>query len=359
MDARSTSGGWASTATAAREQLEPVDQLQLAHLRAAAWSDDAKRRARARAQDPAQPGPLSGRLPRRRRLRRRPGLLVPRRRLAVRLPGTAALGQRRQAGLSSSVPLVREIGRYIYRAHIADEWFINFADASGHACSRPATWSSATGGASATRRCRRSAPGRRPAARARRPRRQPRPRSCRACSMPGRAAAPQARAAAAARRLDAGHPGDGRARAGGLARGAVPGRPGRPQRREPQPQRRGQLHRLRRRQPAIIDVGVETYTAKTFSSQALRDLDHAVGVSQPAHHRRRDAGGRARVRRHRSAVPRRRPRPPSSRWTSRGPIPQEAGVESWKRTPAPGSREERSPGAATATRWPRPPRASP
>jgi hypothetical protein len=29
-----------------------------------------------------------------------------------------------------SVPLVREIGRYIYRAHIADRWFINFADAS-------------------------------------------------------------------------------------------------------------------------------------------------------------------------------------------------------------------------------------
>jgi hypothetical protein len=28
------------------------------------------------------------------------------------------------------VPLVREIGRYIYRAHIADRWFINFADAS-------------------------------------------------------------------------------------------------------------------------------------------------------------------------------------------------------------------------------------
>jgi hypothetical protein len=29
-----------------------------------------------------------------------------------------------------SVPLVREIGRYIYRAHIAGPWFINFADAS-------------------------------------------------------------------------------------------------------------------------------------------------------------------------------------------------------------------------------------
>lgn len=29
-----------------------------------------------------------------------------------------------------SVPLVREIGRYIYRAHIADHWFVNFADAS-------------------------------------------------------------------------------------------------------------------------------------------------------------------------------------------------------------------------------------
>jgi Heparinase II/III-like protein len=29
-----------------------------------------------------------------------------------------------------SDPLVREIGRYIYRAHIADDWFVNFADAS-------------------------------------------------------------------------------------------------------------------------------------------------------------------------------------------------------------------------------------
>jgi hypothetical protein len=28
------------------------------------------------------------------------------------------------------VPLVREIGRYIYRAHIAGDWFVNFADAS-------------------------------------------------------------------------------------------------------------------------------------------------------------------------------------------------------------------------------------
>jgi hypothetical protein len=29
-----------------------------------------------------------------------------------------------------SAPLVREIGRYIYRAHISDDWFVNFADAS-------------------------------------------------------------------------------------------------------------------------------------------------------------------------------------------------------------------------------------
>lgn len=28
------------------------------------------------------------------------------------------------------VPLIREIGRYIYRAHIHDDYFINFADAS-------------------------------------------------------------------------------------------------------------------------------------------------------------------------------------------------------------------------------------
>ena len=29
-----------------------------------------------------------------------------------------------------SIPLVQEIGRYIYRVHIADDWFVNFADAS-------------------------------------------------------------------------------------------------------------------------------------------------------------------------------------------------------------------------------------
>jgi hypothetical protein len=29
-----------------------------------------------------------------------------------------------------SVPLVQEMGRYIYRAHIAGDWFVNFADAS-------------------------------------------------------------------------------------------------------------------------------------------------------------------------------------------------------------------------------------
>ena len=40
----------------------------------------------------------------------------------------------------------------------------------------------------------------------------------------------------------------------------------------------------------------ETYTAKTFSRAALRDLDHAVGLSQPAHHRRRDAARRPQIR---------------------------------------------------------------
>ncbi len=29
-----------------------------------------------------------------------------------------------------SIPLVREIGRYIYRVHIAEDWYVNFADAS-------------------------------------------------------------------------------------------------------------------------------------------------------------------------------------------------------------------------------------
>ncbi len=41
-------------------------------------------------------------------------------------------------------------------------------------------------------------------------------------------------------------------------------------------------------QPVAIDVGVEAYTAKTFV-RPLRDLDHAVGLSQPAHDRRRHA----------------------------------------------------------------------
>ena len=35
-----------------------------------------------------------------------------------------------------AMPLVREIGRYIYRAHIADDWFVNFADAAGEVAAR-------------------------------------------------------------------------------------------------------------------------------------------------------------------------------------------------------------------------------
>ena len=42
-------------------------------------------------------------------------------------------------------------------------------------------------------------------------------------------------------------------------------------------------------QPVAIDVGVEAYTAKTFRPRSLFHLDHAVGVSQPAHRGRRDA----------------------------------------------------------------------
>ena len=43
-------------------------------------------------------------------------------------------------------------------------------------------------------------------------------------------------------------------------------------------------------QPVAIDVGgVEAYTAKTFSPDRYTHLDHAVGLSQPAHHQRRYA----------------------------------------------------------------------
>ncbi len=41
--------------------------------------------------------------------------------------------------------------------------------------------------------------------------------------------------------------------------------------------------------PILIDVGVETYTARNILAAAIRDLDDAVGLSQSADIRRRDA----------------------------------------------------------------------
>ena len=67
---------------------------------------------------------------------------------------------------------------------------------------------------------------------------------------------------------------------------------GRPQRREPQPQRCRQLHRLRGRRAGDHRRRRRDLHREDLQPAAVRDLDHAVGVSQPAHHRRRHAGRR-------------------------------------------------------------------
>ena len=75
--------------------------------------------------------------PRGRRLRRRPGLLGPGRRLALRLPRAAPFRVQRGTIDVFDQPLIREIGRYISRAHIAGPYSVNFADAAAK-CGRRA-----------------------------------------------------------------------------------------------------------------------------------------------------------------------------------------------------------------------------
>ena len=78
-----------------REQLESVDQLELPRLRAAARARPGAAGG-VRSQGTHEPRPFPRRLPSRRRLRRRPGILVPRGRIAVRQSRTALFGERRR-----------------------------------------------------------------------------------------------------------------------------------------------------------------------------------------------------------------------------------------------------------------------
>ena len=111
------------------QQLEPVDQLELAHLDAA---DGARRRAARGVRSTRSCAAWTA--------------------SSTRTPTTAAAtkGPATGAGRAASLfdclellhsatggaldvyrePLIREIGRYICRAHIAGEWYMNFADAS-------------------------------------------------------------------------------------------------------------------------------------------------------------------------------------------------------------------------------------
>ena len=214
-------------------------------------------------------------------------------------------------------PLVQEIGRYIYRVHIADDYFVNFADASAKA--HP----SARTGVSLWQADRRRAArcvwgyfvamsrsegsgfvgtgrihGRSVSA-------GDLPR-CRASRRPGQAAAA---AGCLARR----HPGDDGPLRGRDVERLLRRSQGRPQRREPQPQRRRQLHRLRGR-PAHPDRHRRRdLQPQDLQLAALRDLDDAVGVPQPADHRRRDAEPRPAVRgTGRPVRGERRPRPACS-----------------------------------------------
>ena len=83
--------------------------------------------------------------------------------------------------------------------------------------------------------------------------------------------------------------------------------------------------------PVLIDVGVETYTAKTFSSETVRDLDDAVGLSQSAHHQRRDAGRGTAVRGARRELPGDEQAAEFAADLAAA-YPKEAGVEKWRRS---------------------------
>ena len=168
------------------------------------------------------------------------------------------------------VPLVREIGRYIYRVHVADDWFVNFADApaklhfSGDLVFRYGkriedekmqalgAWEAARG----SDRTGADSIGRQ---------------------------LPALFTAAGAGRVAAGHSGDDGAGPRRLGQGALCGGAGRPQRGKPQSQRRGQFHCLRGRAARHRGRGGGDVFGQDLQLAPLRDLDDAVGLPQRAH----------------------------------------------------------------------------
>ncbi len=237
------------------------------------------------------------------------------------------------------MPLVREIGRYIYRAHI-HETGSPISPTPPRGCTFPPIWYFATGGASATPTCRSSARG---------------PRSSKAATRPEPTASGRQLAALfnlpALRQAPARQP---------LVRDVwLPGiQVMAARRKEGSPEgfylaahggHNAESHNHNDvgnfivycdGQPVIIDVGVETYTAKTFSSRryeiwtmqsAYHNLPTVNGVMQGAGYEfaARDVAYRA---------------DDSSAQLSfdiAGAYPPEAGLQTWKRTLRPRSGGQR------------------
>ena len=100
------------------------------------------------------------------------------------------------------------------------------------------------------------------------------------------------KAAMAARAADKGHVAARPSGHDGAPRQSFRGHEGRNERREPQPQRRRQLHRLCRQQSPHHRRGCRGIYVGDVRKGPLFDLDDAVGLSQSATHQRRDAEGR-------------------------------------------------------------------
>ena len=194
--------------------------------------------------------------------------------------------------------VVRAIGQYIARAYIAGEYYVNIGDAPAKVRPEPELvfrYGRATGcGALRLRGLPRRAPGalrpgRRPALR------QPRPRPAGAPGGGGPRGDGPGRAARR-RRVAPRPPDDGRPRGARLVAGALRRGVGRAQRAEPQPQRRRQCRRVRRRDARPHRRRRGEVHVEDLQLPAVRDLDDAVGLSQPAGGERPRPAGRGGVR---------------------------------------------------------------
>ena len=254
------------------EQLEPVDLLQLADRGAAARG----RRAappRGCAQGHALPGSLHRRICRRWRLRRGPQLLASRRRVAVRLPGTAAAGLGWSHRLLRHPAGARNRPLYLSRPHcrpMVREFRRCVAEIHSHA---------GLGLSLRARHSRRADDRLRRLGRHAQAHRAGKHRQDPAGAVARRRTPQDARPAApGSRRLAERNPGDGGAMQGGIATGPLHRREGRPQRRKPQPQRPRQLHRLCRRRTRDHRRRRGKLHGQDIQRATIRNLDHAVRV---------------------------------------------------------------------------------